>query len=532
MLATISACEGSILDDDKVVTGMEKLMKEGSQVERQIEESDEVMRQVHEALARFEPFAVVCRKLFVLLASLRELNFLYEFPAQSFMKTLEHCLETNAGTPDMEESQRIASLKRALFREVAGRIGRGLQGGDKVVMSLLLARLSTGDATLGSKPAGDTAELIRVIMEAFGSDFPWQGRSLTHLSDVTELEIGATIPLLLCSAPGYDVSGRVEAMARERKKELSAVAMGSSEGFDAAEGLVATASKRGTWVMLKNVHLCGDWLRETLVKRLQALGPQTHGDFRLFITSEISPRLPTGLLRICDKLVADAPAGLKASLGRFFSSISRDRFGIPVRNRLYLLLAWTHAVIQERLRFVPTGWSEPYEWTEADATHALDVIDSLLEASSASGGGGGGGGGRQQLDPEKLPWDAIRSTLCRGVFGGRITSDRDQSVLDGLVNRLFVPASFDVDFRLVAGGDGPVLPDGVGSRDRCLEWIDGLPMQSPPTWIGLDASAEGEREQRLAGSIAGKVAALQAKCDEDDEDGRGGAGDAGDAKEN
>jgi dynein heavy chain 1 len=518
MLATISACEGSILDDDKVVSGMERLMKEGSQVEKQIEESDEVMRQVHEAVARFEPFAVVCRKLFVMLASLRELSFLYEFPAQSFMKTLEHCLETtNAITCDMDESQRIASLKTALFREVAGRIGRGLQLGDKIVMSLLLARLNTGDASIGSSPASDSAELIRLILQTLGSDFPWQGRSLSNLSDLTELEIVATVPLLLCSAPGYDVSGRVEAMARDRKKELSAVAMGSSEGFDAAESLVATASKRGTWVMLKNVHLCVDWLRETLVKRLQALGSHTHKDFRLFITSEISPRLPTGLLRICDKLVADAPTGLKASLARFFSSISRDRFGIPVRNRLYLLLSWTHAVIQERLRFVPAGWSEPYEWTEADATHALDVIDSLLEASG--GEGGRDGGGRQQLDPEKLPWDAIRSTLCKGVFGGRITNDRDQDELDELVNRLFVPSSFDVDFRLVPGDvkDGPVLPDGAVTREQCLDWIDSLPLQSPPTWIGLDASAEVEREKRLADSIVEKVATLQSKCDDGDE---------------
>jgi len=252
------------------------------------------------------------------------------------------------------------------------------------------------------------------------------------------------------------------------------------------------------------VHLCVDWLRETLVKKLQALGPQTHKEFRIFITSEINPRLPTGLLRISDIVVAEALTGIKATLSRFFSSIAKDRFGVPVRNRLYLLLGWTHSVIQERLRFVPNGWTEAYEFTEADATHALDVIDSLLEENSG------------RLDPEKLPWDAIRSTLRKGVFGGRITADKDQAVLDELVNNLFVPQSFDVDFKLVPSvGDSPVLPEN-STREACMEWIAGLPPHTDPTWIGLDSSAEVEREKRMAEDVVEKVSRIQIKCERDE----------------
>jgi dynein heavy chain 1 len=253
--------------------------------------------------------------------------------------------------------------------------------------------------------------------------------------------------------------------------------------------------------MLKNVHLCTDWLREVLVKRLQALSSGTHPDFRIFITSEINPRLPMALLRISDIIVAEAPTGVKASMARFFSSISKQRFEFPVRNRLYLLLAWTHAVIQERLRYVPNGWTERYEFTEADATHALDVIDTLLDTA-----------GRQQQDPEKFPWDAIRSTLCQSVFGGRVTQPTDQDVLDSLVNSLFVPASFNVDFPLVNVAGAPKLPDGT-TKDECFAWIEALSNHTPPTWIGLDSSAEEEREERIAASVQAKVGLLAAKMD-------------------
>lgn len=341
-------------------------------------------------------------------------------------------------------------------------------------------------------------------MAHFGVDFIWQGRSLTRIEEITEHEVGPTVPLLLCSAPGHDVSGRVESMARELHKELSAVAMGSSEGFDTANTLIASAAKRGTWVLLKNVHLCVNWLRENLVKRLQGLGhSNTHQDFRLFITSEINPLLPTGLLRICDTIVAQAPTGIKASMTRLFSSISKDRFHQPVRNRLYLLLAWTHAVIQELLRFVPNGWTQVYEFTEADASHALDIIDSLLES-----------GDRQALDPEKLPWDAIRATLSRSVFGGRITnSEKDQKTLENLVGSLFKPESFNVDFAVVPH-ENVVFPEST-TREKCWEWISRLPEHTPPTWVGLDSTAEVERERRLAGSVSNKIVTVQSKCDED-----------------
>lgn len=507
MLAKISACEGSILDDDAVVEGMEVLMREGAQVEEQIASSADVMKLVHQAVARFEPFATICRKLFILLESMRHISFLYEFTANTFMGILNSILESSALKGEADEANRLELLKKVLFTEIAARIGRGLQVDDKIVFSILLARLSKVDPTIGSGNAQSSDEFIRQISEVFGDDFPWQGRALSDLADVTNLEIGPTVPLLLCSAPGHDVSGRVEAMARELNKDLASVAMGSAEGFDAADLLVATASQRGTWVLLKNVHLCVDWLRETLVKKIQSLGPGTHKEFRLFITSEINPRLPTGLLQLSDVIVAQAPSGIKASLSRFFSSISKDRFSSPVRSRLYLLLGWVHSVIQERLRFVPNGWTEAYEWTEADATHALDVIDSLFEDF----------GGRNQTDPEKLPWDAIRSTLRKGVYGGRITETSDQIVLDDLVNAVFVPQAFDVGFHLVAAevADGPVVFAEGSSREEFLEWIHALPSRTPPTWIGLDSMAEVEREKRLADAVVEKVSMIQEKCDID-----------------
>lgn len=239
---------------------------------------------------------------------------------------------------------------------------------------------------------------------------------------------------------------------------------------------------------------------KSLMKTLQSFTTGIHNDFRMFITSEISPKLPTGLLQISDLIVAESPTGIKASLSRFFSSISSDRFSNSVQNRLYLILGWIHAVIQERLRFMPNGWSEQYEFTEADAIHALDVIDSLVDDARS---------GKQNLDPEKLPWEAIRTTLRKGVFGGRITDDSDQEILDNLVNKIFVPKAFDVDFALAGVEGAPVLPEG-SSKEELFAWINDLPSHNPPTWIGLDETAEIARDKMIAESVVKKVGVVTA----------------------
>lgn len=52
------------------------------------------------------------------------------------------------------------------------------------------------------------------------------------------------------------------------------------------------------------------------------------------------------------------------------------------RARLYFLLAWFHAIVQERLRYVPLGWSKYYEFNESDLRVACDTLDSWIDATA------------------------------------------------------------------------------------------------------------------------------------------------------
>lgn len=114
------------------------------------------------------------------------------------------------------------------------------------------------------------------------------------LRQAVEKETISKTPILLCSAPGFDPSFKVEQLAKEMGVKLTSVAIGSAEGFKQSEVAVDQSVRNGSWVMLKNVHLATSWLND-FEKKLFALNP--HQNFRIFLTMEFNPKVPATLIR-------------------------------------------------------------------------------------------------------------------------------------------------------------------------------------------------------------------------------------------
>ena len=295
-------------------------------------------------------------------------------------------------------------------------------------------------------------------------------------------EISCNTPIAFCSAPGYDASNRVENFASEVSMKIASVAMGSPEGFSLAESAISSAIKTGRWVLLKNVHLAPAWLSQ-LEKKLHNLRP--HKAFRLFLTMEINPQVPVNLIRMSRVLMFEPPPGIRANLLETLGTLSPTRVsrGPAERVRLYFLLGWLHAVVQERLRYSPLGWTKSYEFNDSDYEMCLVIIDKWLDDAAA---------GRSNLSPDKIPWAAIRTLIKETVYGGKVDSEFDQGLLNSFVNSLFQPASYDLNFPLVAPsaeGSGLTIPDGT-KLESILQWITKLPEQQPPMWLGLPSNAE------------------------------------------
>ncbi|XP_063237430.1 dynein heavy chain, cytoplasmic isoform X2 [Bacillus rossius redtenbacheri] len=349
-----------------------------------------------------------------------------------------------------------------------------------------------------------------LVAAVLGDDFMPSAEKELDLAGSVETELRAGVPALLCSVPGFDASGRVDDLAAELGKPIVAIAIGSAEGFNQAERAINHAVKSGRWVMLKNVHLAPQWLVQ-LEKKLHSLQP--HAAFRLFLTMEINPKVPVNLLRAGRIFVFEPPPGIRANLLRTFSTVPASRMmkAPTERARLYFLLAWFHAIVQERLRYVPLGWAKYYEFNESDLRVACDTLDTWIEATAM---------GRTNLPPEKVPWDALVTLLSQCIYGGKIDNDFDQRLLRSFLGKLFTPRSFEADFALVANVDGGgqrhiTMPDG-NRRDHFLHWIESLADRQAPSWLGLPNNAEKVLLTTRGTDLVSKLLKMQ-QLEDDDE---------------
>ncbi|BGP45295.1 dynein heavy chain [Rhodotorula kratochvilovae] len=328
------------------------------------------------------------------------------------------------------------------------------------------------------------------------------------LDAMVQHEVAAAAPICLCSVPGYDASYRVDNLVAATSARCTSVAMGSQEGFGLADQAIAAAARTGNWVLLKNVHLAPAWLSQ-LEKRLQSLNPNRA--FRLFLTMETNPAIPVNILRQGRVLMNEPPPGIRANLLDSLRSLNPKRLasGPAEKTRLYFLVAWFHAVVQERLRYVPLGWSKAFEFNDSDQEAALNTIDAWI-ASAAKG--------RANVDPASIPWAAIRSLVRESVYGGKIDTEFDQSLLDSFVETLFSARAYDVDFLLVPKSeddDGLVAPDAT-KLDQFLEWAAQLPEQEPPSYLALPPTAERVIALAQGSSLLARLLKMRS-LDDDDE---------------
>lgn len=322
-----------------------------------------------------------------------------------------------------------------------------------------------------------TALLVRI---AFQTDL--SAISGYELGKVVNNEVMASTPLSLVSVTGYDASYRVENLVATAGVRCASVAMGSQEGFSLADQAISLAARQGSWVLLKNVHLAPSWLGQ-LEKKLQTLNP--HRNFRLFLTMETNPSIPVNILRQSRIFMNEPPPGIKANLLDSLRGIPDTRLsqGPAEKARLYFLLAWFHAVVQERLRYVPLGWSKIYDFNDSDLASAFNTIDTWLNTTAK---------GRANIDPAAIPWDAVRTLIKQSVYGGRVDSDFDQKILDSFVDGLFTASAYNVDYDLVPSiSDSQRLSIPEGTRlDHFLGWVQKLPEREPPSWLSLPPTAE------------------------------------------
>eukprot|EP00040_Diaphanoeca_grandis_P036231 m.230237 g.230237 ORF g.230237 m.230237 type:complete len:4579 (-) comp33576_c0_seq1:2736-16472(-) len=593
LLSSLSQAQGSLLDDDVVITKLESIKQKAAEVQVQVEQADTTMQEINITSNQYDPLATRCSAIFFTLQQLSLVHFLYQYTLGFFLDIFQKVLSNNDNLNGTEGKydERLEIITRDLFTAVYGRVAPGMLDDDRGALALTLARLQikgTDDdfnqkefdtfvrgASYGGEQ-GDFAKYVPSILNAasaaqahvLATTLPafkslaktieqdvdgfkaWlqeaqpetlvpalveksesssnqtlrellllqafrgdrvQLKAISHVTatfgeqfiDAGQTDFRSIVdvidprtPLLLCGVKGFDASSSVLDYAESRNKRVKQIAIGGKAGFSAAERAVEEGKSTGRWVLLSNVHLAPKWL-EKLAKAL-VTGAPPKPDFRLFLTSDITPKLPNVLLMAANTQVFEAAPGVKANMLRTLNALSEDRVNAAPaeRGRLFFLLAWLHAVIQERIRYAPLGWSKQYEFGEPDLRAAIDTVDTWMTTEA---------GNRANLPPDKIPFNALQTLLSQTIYGGRVDNSIDDRLLSAFVKSVFCPEAFG-EFELVAasGSNPPIMvPTGTQKADF-IRWVSALPSTQQPTWIGLPNNAErvlmDVRSRKLAAS--------------------------------
>ena len=299
-----------------------------------------------------------------------------------------------------------------------------------------------------------------------------------------------TVPVIFVLSPGADPASDIFKLANAvgmGGPKMKFMALGQGQG-PVAQSMLEMGAQRGHWVMLQNCHLLPKWLK-TLEKLLEQLkNPQE--DFRLWMTTNPTPEFPIGILQRSLKVVTEPPNGMKLNMLASYSKVSDEalqRCPHPAFRSCCFVLAFFHAVVQERRKYGKVGWNVSYDFNDSDFAVSLRLIETYLEKSAVNN------------DPN-IPWDTLRYLVGEVMYGGRVTDNMDRRVVETYMQEYLGDFLFDTfqPFHFYHNDDpkAGALVDycipAPGPRESYVKFIEAMPgiEAQTPEVFGLNPNAE------------------------------------------
>eukprot|EP00466_Bigelowiella_natans_P011733 jgi/Bigna1/49976/estExt_Genewise1.C_620014 len=310
-------------------------------------------------------------------------------------------------------------------------------------------------------------------------------------------------PVVFILSPGADPGGELQKLGARMNffpGKFHELALGQGQA-EAAQNLLDMGSKKGHWVILQNCHLMLSWL-PTLEKWLESLATRTpHEDFRLWLTTDPTPKFPLSILQMSLKVVTEPPDGLKLNMQGSYSKITQeelDECPHDAYRPLVFVLSFFHAVVQERRKYGKVGWNVAYDFNDSDFSVSKQLLGMYLTKSFIN-------------KDENIPWGSLRYLIGQAMYGGRVTDDYDRRILVTYLEEYMGDFLFDdcqpYFFARTDKFDYKV-PE-LGSIDNYNNAIRQLPDVNSPVVFGLHPNAEIQYNTNTAKTIWSDLISLQ-----------------------
>jgi len=218
---------------------------------------------------------------------------------------------------------------------------------------------------------------------------------------------------------------------------------------------------------------------KTLEKILESMH-KPHKDFRLWLTTMPTSSFPMGILQRSLKVVTEPPEGLKLNIKQSYVKImdaDLDACSHQAMRPLMFVLAFFHAMVQDRRKFGRIGFNVAYDFNESDFKVSAKLLHLYLQKSFDK--------------KEVLPWETLRYLVGEAMYGGRVTDDYDRRILNTYLLEFMGDFLFDENVKFFfsrSGHDYDCALEGNVAHYQGL--ILTLPINQSPAVFGLHPNAE------------------------------------------
>ncbi|KAJ6635868.1 Dynein axonemal heavy chain 10 [Pseudolycoriella hygida] len=293
----------------------------------------------------------------------------------------------------------------------------------------------------------------------------------------------ATMPIVFILSPGSDPTAELMKLAercRMADGKFKHISLGQGQEAQAFQ-MLESAVNRGEWLMLQNGHLLVKFMKdlEIWLEKIE----KVHPDFRLWITTDPTPTFPIGILQRSLKIVLEPPNGLKLNLRSTFFKLrdqSLDDSEHPNYKPLVYVLAFFHAVVQERRKYDKQGWNILYDFNESDFNVCLEILQVYLNKSL-------------KLGSTNVQWNSLKYLIGEVMYGGRVIDDFDRRIVNIYMDEYmgdFIFDSFQPFHFFKNDTVDYVIPHEAVTKKDFIAAIEELPLANSPEVFGLHPNAE------------------------------------------
>ncbi|XP_078791125.1 dynein axonemal heavy chain 10 isoform X3 [Oryzias latipes] len=286
-------------------------------------------------------------------------------------------------------------------------------------------------------------------------------------------------PIVFIMSSGSDPTTDLIKFAEKSGTKFTLIAVGQGQEQVVLK-LLEKAVSIGSWLILQNCHLLVKWLKD-LEKALEKI-TNPNINFRMWITTNAIDDFPIGILQKSQKVVAEPPEDIKLNMKATYSKISQQTLSScqhPAFCSLVYVLAFFHAVVQERSKYGKTGWSVPCNFNDSDFSASLEVLSTYLTKCHEQG-------------DSFIPWESLQYLIGEVVYGGRAIDSFDRRILKVYMDEYFGDFLFSPfqHFHFFRNKDVGYKIPPPGRKHVYTDEIEKMPLITTPEVAGLPSTVE------------------------------------------